>query len=573
MFRTKIDYSDNRQIKQRERTFTTLSGGTTVGVPFSALTSGIDFSSSGVTYTNPALIFSTFSGNSGTTIVTWGDSRMAFGEGGLSAITPSNSGVTQEIGAYAVVSSTVIDGNTVDLLYTGVTYDVEVLTMTDFGGSYTGTIETESFVIFSADSLDYKGRTIWLDNPEITRTKKLIVSENPNPGYVLTSDSEGMATWQSVSAVTSGATFWEEDGTGNTALKDDKGGHTINGVSNNSIIAGGNGNLINGALRSVILGGNAITATTDDTVNVPNLSVRDSLIVGGESTSNLVDVFGNNQRLYMDNSSTRPRLFLSGGSEQLTAIGSIEGGTINAGTVVGVRGTTEPSFPGYGKVGDSYWYSDNNANGANIINRAGTGTEDYIRLYAGIDATSTSHMHIQGSGATKGYVGINNENPTERLDVVGNGKFSGTLNIGTVNSGASVSNLAIDASGNVILGEDTDTLQTVDPYFDGGSLTAITWDVSGNSTNYEITITADTTLNLTNVRDGEYGTIWVEQGNNSGNTITFGTINGAGGTHIVANGGGGSPTLTTGTGNIDILTFTYNGNSNKMAWTVGNDYT
>ena len=35
-FRTKLDYSDNRQIKQRERTLTNLSGGTVFGVPFSA---------------------------------------------------------------------------------------------------------------------------------------------------------------------------------------------------------------------------------------------------------------------------------------------------------------------------------------------------------------------------------------------------------------------------------------------------------------------------------------------------------------------------------------------------------
>ena len=48
-FLTKLDYSNNRQIKQYPETFTTLSGGTTFGVPFSALTTGPDPLNSGIT--------------------------------------------------------------------------------------------------------------------------------------------------------------------------------------------------------------------------------------------------------------------------------------------------------------------------------------------------------------------------------------------------------------------------------------------------------------------------------------------------------------------------------------------
>jgi len=78
-FRTKLDYSDNRQIKQRERTSTTLSGATVFGVPFSALTSGPSTTDSGTTETYP-LALSTFSGNSATTVFTWYDSRMSLAE-------------------------------------------------------------------------------------------------------------------------------------------------------------------------------------------------------------------------------------------------------------------------------------------------------------------------------------------------------------------------------------------------------------------------------------------------------------------------------------------------------------
>ena len=111
----------------------------------------------------------------------------------------------------------------------------------------------------------------------------------------------------------------------------------------------------------------------------------------------------------------------------------------------------------------------------------------------------------------------------------------------------------------------------INTYFNAGSGATLNWNVSGQSTNYDITLTATTTLNLSNVRNGEYGTIIVRQDGVGGRTITLGTINGSGGTHRVANGGGGSIILTSNASAIDILTFTYNGSI--MFWTVGNDYT
>ena len=112
---------------------------------------------------------------------------------------------------------------------------------------------------------------------------------------------------------------------------------------------------------------------------------------------------------------------------------------------------------------------------------------------------------------------------------------------------------------------------SVNPYNNSGSGTTISWDVSGTSTNYEATLTATTTLNLTNVRNGDFGTIIIRQDGVGGRTLTLGTINGPLGTHRVANGGGGSIILTSNASAIDILTFTYNGSI--MFWTVGNDYT
>ena len=93
------------------------------------------------------------------------------------------------------------------------------------------------------------------------------------------------------------------------------------------------------------------------------------------------------------------------------------------GVSIGVRGSAAGK-PGYGKNGDGFLYSSEDQNGLNIISQdSASGTDDYIRFYAGKDAISTSDIHIQGSGTTgsvvKGNIGINNESPTSKIDIIG----------------------------------------------------------------------------------------------------------------------------------------------------------
>lgn len=267
-FRTKLDYSDNRQIKQRERSFTNLSGGTVFGVAFSALTTGVDPNNSGITESYTTVV-STFSGNATTTNFTWYDPRMDVANSSISAITSSNSGITQNTGDVFVVSSTgtTADGYDINLEYTGTSFDLAVSAIFSGAGPvYSGTVTHNEVDFLSAGTLDYKDRTIWIDNPEITRTNRLIVTNNPSVGYVLTCDSvEGEATWSPVSAATSGSTFWEEGGTGNTSLKDEKGSHTLNGTVTNGILAGGFSNTIDDSTYSFIGGGlsNTIEGSSD----------------------------------------------------------------------------------------------------------------------------------------------------------------------------------------------------------------------------------------------------------------------------------------------------------------------
>jgi len=174
-FRTKIDFSSNRQVTQYSETNTHLSGGTTFGMPFNTLVSGPDLTTTGITSTITGGI-STFSGNSGTTIYTQWRSGMQLAYSTLSAITPSNSGVTQNTGTiFTAATQTIIDGNTVNLSYTGVSFDITPISMSSLGGgNYTGTSYSQTINFYSAGTLDFTGRTIWVDVSGITRTNTLL---------------------------------------------------------------------------------------------------------------------------------------------------------------------------------------------------------------------------------------------------------------------------------------------------------------------------------------------------------------------------------------------------------------
>ncbi len=207
-FRTKLDFSNNRQVKQHIETTTVLSGATNFGVPFGDLPTGPNLLTSGETNNYPFVI-STFSGNSAVTIYNWYDPSMALGESVLSAITPSNSATTQTIEPIFTSNTlTTIDGNTVALDYSGVSFDLTAIAMYDLGGgNYSGTVETNDVNFYSAGTLDFTGRTIWADVSGITRTDRLIVTNNPQIGYVLTCiDSEGMVAFQPSSGGSSGST-------------------------------------------------------------------------------------------------------------------------------------------------------------------------------------------------------------------------------------------------------------------------------------------------------------------------------------------------------------------------------
>ena len=430
-FRTKLDYSDNRQIKQSERTNTVLSGTTTFGVPFSALTSGPNLTITAQTSQYFGVV-STYSGNNTTTIFNWGISNVSIVEPYISALTPSNSGVSQSISAvFAPSSSTTIDGNLVNLTYSGVSFDnLYPTTMVEVSpGNYSGSVSTD-FYIFSANTLDFTGRTIWVDNTEILRTKKLIVSDNPQIGYVLTCiNSEGMVEFQPTSGSTSGATYWSAS----------TGTYSIVPKFSNSTITGN---------RSVLLAGQNITGSADDTAYTANLIIntggtQSSLGINTSSPQYTIDA--KNSTSNFNYSSSGGGLLVLSGSTDIPRFGVIVPPYLTnpaASMVYGIRAWDDLTYSDYGSNGDAFMYASIEVNGFNIINSPGSGVQDYIRFYAGdTPQTSSAHMHINGTGLTKGYIGINTESPSERLDVDGNGRFR------VIGSSASVGALHYDANG------------------------------------------------------------------------------------------------------------------------------
>ena len=228
-FITKLDFSNNRQVKQYIETNTSLSGGTTFGVPFSYLPTGASPTTSAVTVSYSGVV-STFSGNSGNTVYTWYDSNMGLALGVLSALTPSISATTQNTGNIFTsdTSTTTVDGNFVNLTYTGVSFDLTPISFYDLGsGNYSGTVHSNLYNVLSAGTLDYTGRTIWADVSGVTRTQDLIVTKNPSIGYVLTCvDAEGRVAFGPVSGASTG--YWTA-GEGTGAIYVISGGGAANG--------------------------------------------------------------------------------------------------------------------------------------------------------------------------------------------------------------------------------------------------------------------------------------------------------------------------------------------------------
>ena len=323
--------------------------------------------------------------------------------------------------------------------------------------------------------------------------------------------------------------------------------NTVNSGSTNSSILGGTGNTISDSERSFIGGGysNQIVGYSYGGANV---------IVGGGSS-------------YNNASNT-----ISGGSNNF-----IGGGAYNTNNIISGSSYNNAIVAGEGNIIDSN--ADSFIGGGNgnqirqrwasiVGGQSNTILESHDFIGGGSNNTINAFTHSSILGGQSNTVNHQNAHiiGSNITSIEANTTFVNGFNIGTIGSGTPQINLGLDSSGNVVTGTTGGGGVTIDPYEDVGNVTSITWDVSGTSTNYEATLTGVTTLTMSNVRNGDYGTLIVTQDGTGSHTLSF-----DGGPHKVVNGGGGAPTLTTNGGGVDILSFTYNGST--FYWTVGNDYT
>jgi hypothetical protein len=189
----------------------------------------------------------------------------------------------------------------------------------------------------------------------------------------------------------------------------------------------GNRNLVNTNGTNVLNWNNGITISG-------STQITGSLTTRMDST-NTVQLIGSSSNLQYLPDSVGGDLRLQGtttGLPRITVLIPSSSTKPTAGFQFGMRTWDDTIYSGYGKVGDAFFYGGNETNGVNFMNPVGTGTEDYIRFYAGKTANNQPDIHIQGSGSTIGNVGIGKITPNAKLDVNGSVIITGSLSVTSV---------------------------------------------------------------------------------------------------------------------------------------------
>ena len=408
-FRTKLDFSSNRQVKQRIETFTVLSGGTSFGVPFSSLPTGPDLGTLVITFTASTLL-STFSGNSATTVYSWYYPNMNIAINSLSAITPSNSGVTQSALGFVPSSYMTVDGNIVASAYSGVSFDVIPVSITDLGGgNYLGSVQTDLIEYLTASSLDFTGRTIWNDVSGITRTQDLIITNNPIIGNSwVCVDSEGKGGW-------SGTPVWILSTGPNSATLN--GGTSV--ASGSFSVAEGSGTYAIGDYSHAE--GNATSATT----NGDHAEGIRTLASGGFSHAEGFETIASGLYGHAEGASS----IASG------AISHAEGYSIASGDTSHAEGYATIAGGNYSHAEGLSTRAMNTSSHAGGNNSTASGTTSFVHGYYSV--AGGSNTIVLGANIT---------------GLVADTTYVDRLNIKTLVSGTSINNLGFDSSGRVIIG-------------------------------------------------------------------------------------------------------------------------
>jgi len=463
-FTTLLDLA--RQAKIITGETATFDGKIQAGIPFSGYPTGVDTGTTvslGVVSSEDAV----FSGNSGTTIFdvantgstnyspifsgysgsVWTNVLFSGNTSGLTLPITPLSADTQVVGPFWTLTQTGMTGDyVIGTQYTGYSVTYSFFNVSQFGTGFTYSgFTTATQENFSAGTLDYKGPLDYISTKEDASvegrltTNKLTVTggaSSATTGYVLTQTGDtGEVGWVFNSAsgttdtnlansnlIQSAATrtytlpagyrlqFKDNSNFNMLELGEAAGQVTVNGSSQDiDFVAVGltDSNLLR-------------TDATNDRVGIGTLTPTEKLHVEGGD----ILVSDTNGIVFTDiQNSAGTTLRMSAATDtQITRFMISEDG--GSGMFLGQRGFSEVSFPSgnsLGKQGDGFLYSGNDQNGLNIISQPGTGTDDYIRFFVGqsAGAAGTPDLYIQGSGTTRGNVGINTDTPTEKLHIEG----------------------------------------------------------------------------------------------------------------------------------------------------------
>jgi hypothetical protein len=432
-FTTLLDLSRQSKIITGETA--TFDGKIQAGIPFSGYPTGVDTATTvslGVVSNQTAV----FSGDTGTTVFdvsnpsspnynpifdsfsanTWTNPLFGIYVSGLTLPITPLSADTQTVGPFWTLTQTGYTGEyVIGTQYTGysISYSFVNLSSLNTGSTLFSGFTIASQQNFSAGTLDYKGPLDYISSKEnITVDGRLITNKititngasSATTNYVLTSDEFGNGSWQESPSFSGGS--------GNCIS--DLYISNIHSCSPLNINPLDEGNVYFGSTSGV-------------TVDVSN----NRLGIGTSSPATILDVVNGTSRFSYDPINTN--IMVSGGNTSLTFVEARISGTSVA--RMGIRGTTNVGNDEYGKINDAFLYSSISNNGLNVISASGTGTEDYIRFYAGqnADVINIPDIHIQGSGPTRGFVGINNSSPTELLHLKSTGAVRVKLEADTDN--------------------------------------------------------------------------------------------------------------------------------------------
>jgi hypothetical protein len=440
-FQTKVDFST--QIKEYPNTDGTLSGSvnvqqyTILGTDYSDLPLGLDPTTTGISATYVYTTMGYFTGTTGSTTYYFTDSNMDIANPYLSTLNGTNSGLTQNVAAFSPTYSTTIDGNYFDVIYSGVSFDMTPVTFIEYtSGEFSGVTFTNVLNYLSGTTYPWwflkSGSTTWGEVKGRLQTDRMTIIEGAFPGYVLTSDSNGNATWQVSTGGASGTTIVQFTGNTSASCITDLYVTNIHGCSpihiqptsaDDVIMVEGGGNVGIGLLPTVKL-----HISGETIVNANKMMLSDSLTtippINFSGIFSVHDFFGGQGFISsntnpsgttgfrMSNDSSVSGQLIVGGSQtnrQLTPLTGndfyrnkilLRGDTTSEGMVFNAT-TSNPS--------STFWWEFNGASGM-VLKGDGSNTGAYLGLSLNPDGTEmpTSSLQIGGTGTT-GTVQVNQD--------------------------------------------------------------------------------------------------------------------------------------------------------------------